>query len=213
MRIHFGEVPPRASSASDPLGWALVTGPSAAASRVLPWILGLAMLFALITPAVIRSFLAGIPADSENGATLAFPWTAVVVVIFLFVPAHELLHAAFLPDFGLSDATTFVIWPRGLRFGVFYEGSLSRARWLFMRSAPFLFLAVLPALGLVVLPGDPSTFTLETCLSLSVLLNSVGSGGDLVAVLWVASRLPTGSRLLFHGGRAYWRDADGHAAG
>lgn len=179
----------------------------------MPWIVGVAVLFLLITPSVIRSFLLPsppMPADSiQNRVT----WPAVMVILLLSVPLHELLHAVFLPDFGLSRSTTLVVWPRGLRFGVFFDGQLSRRRWLLMRTAPFLVLALVPSIWLASSSGAPDDFALEAFLSLMILLNSVGSGGDLVAVAWVARRIPPGSSLLFRGGRAFWRHrAEGPAS-
>jgi len=75
----------------------------------------------------------------------ATPWGAVIVALLLFIPLHELLHAAWHPQWGLSPQTVLVAWPAKLCFGVYYEGCMAQRRWLLVRFAPLLFLSVLPA--------------------------------------------------------------------
>lgn len=145
------------------------------------------------------------------------PWAAIVLTCLVYVPAHELLHAVWHPGFGLSERTTLVIWPRKLSFGVYFEGCLSRERWLLMRAAPFVFLTLIPtgllAYGNSIAPESAGVLSWPVYNSLSVLLlvNALGSGGDLVAMLLVLRQVPRGGELCFRSGRAYWRAEQGGA--
>ena len=77
-------------------------------------------------------------AVSSAGAEPLMPWWPVILAFLLFIPLHELVHAIFHPGSGLSPQTVMVIWPTKLRFGVYYEGCMTRWRWLIMRLAPLV---------------------------------------------------------------------------
>jgi len=94
------------------------------------------------------------------------------------------------------------VWLARLRVGVYYEGDLSRSRWLAMRAAPFLLLSLAAAFFLLGSPG--SSLEAESALSLRVVLNALGSGGDALAVLPVLRQAPASGRLRFRDGRARW---------
>lgn len=204
MRIHLGDLPPIFTDNLESDGWTRISGPRSRAVRFLPWLLGIFLLFALITPIILWSFSVGY-ISNPSAANQGPPWIAAILSALLSIPAHELVHAAFLPDFGLSRSTILAVWPRKFRFGVYFEGKMSRSRWLVMRSAPFVILALLPALWLLVTTGAPRNFTIETCMSLLILVNSLGAGADLLAAQWVLFHIPKGSTLMFMGGRAYWK--------
>jgi hypothetical protein len=129
------------------------------------------------------------------------------LALLLYIPLHELLHAIWHPQLGLSPQTVMVIWPRKLRFGVYYEGCMTRRRWLIMRLAPFIVLVVIPAGLLTLVQYVPVPFALETFLQIMMLVNGIGSGGDLVAVVWVLRQVPPKTQICFWGGKAYWRSA------
>jgi hypothetical protein len=135
------------------------------------------------------------------------PWLAPAIVLVLFIPLHELTHLLGQPGWGLSDRSVLAIWPAKLRFGVYFEGCMSRRRWLIMRLAPLALLSLLPT-GLIalmqVLPPNPD---LEIGLIVMMLVNALGSGGDVVAAAIVLRQVPGSASLCFHEGRAYWRPA------
>jgi hypothetical protein len=74
-----------------------------------------------------------------------------------------------------------------------------------MRLAPLLILSVLPAGVLTFVHHIPMSFALETFLEVLLLVNGIGSGGDIVAVVWVLRRVPSRTQICFFGGKAYWR--------
>ena len=205
MRIQLGDL--HSTTADDPpqAGWTRVTGPASLAAHLLTWLLGVILFFLLITPVIIQPLLTD-SASSPRAAELPeTPWLAIILTLPLSILAHELSHAALLPGFGLSSSTILVVWPRKLRFGIFFEGCLSKSRWMAMRSAPIVLLGVLPALWLILTAGLPRSFTLETCVSILLLVNSLGSGADLLAIYWVHAHIPAGATLKFQAGKAYWK--------
>lgn len=171
----------------------------------------LAGLAGLLVPAALFVCLSavslltvGIEAGND-GAESPMPWWAAILALLLFIPLHELGHAILHPGFGLSPQTTVVLWPAKLRFGVYYEGCMSRRRWLIMRLAPLACLTVIPVLLLTVFSVTPAWFALEIFLQVLVLVNGIGSGGDVVAAIWVLFQVPAGAEICFRSGKAYWR--------
>jgi hypothetical protein len=98
-----------------------------------------------------------------------------------------------------------VIWPTKLRFGVYYEGCMTRGRWLAMRLAPLVCLSVVPVMLLTLFEVVPASFALETFLQVLMLVSGIGSGGDVIAVIWVLFQVPARADICFCSGRAYWR--------
>ena len=74
-----------------------------------------------------------------------------------------------------------------------------------MRLAPLLCLSVVPVLLLTLFKVVPAPFALEIFLQVLILVNGIGAGGDLVAVVWVLAQVPAGAEICFRGGKAYWR--------
>jgi hypothetical protein len=142
---------------------------------------------------------------SPAGVDPAMPWGAVILAFLLFIPSHELAHVVIHPDLGLAPCTVVVLWPAKLRFGVYYEGCMTRGRWLVMRLAPLVCLSVIPVLLLALFKVVPAPFALEIFLQVLILVNGIGAGGDLVAAVWVLAQVPAGAEICFRGGKAYWR--------
>jgi hypothetical protein len=155
----------------------------------------------LIGALILDSFLNPIPLSAEDLASPA-PWGILAVVFVAFVPLHELLHLIWHPGWGLSDRSRVVVWLARLRVGVYYEGDLSRSRWMAMRAAPFLLLSLAPAYLLLVSSG--LSLEAESGLSLLMILNALGSGGDALALLLILRQVPASGRLRFRDGRARW---------
>ena len=204
MRLQIGDIPCPTASSPEADGWTRVTGPSGPSVQLIAWFIGIATLTGLLALIVTTSLAVPLPSRQPD-VQEPTPWVAVVLTLVLAVPVHELMHAIFHPDGGLSSATIFVIWPRKLRFGVYFEGYMSRRRWLIMRLAPLIILSIVPTGLLAATAGLPRSFIVETVLSLFLLVNALGSGGDVLAAAWVISNIPRESTMAFLGGKAYWR--------
>ena len=190
-------------------GLTRIHSPSSRLGYLLAGLVGLLFTVALVLWQIAVSLSA---VQSEAGgaaasapADAAVPWGPVILALLLSIPMHELVHAIWHPKLGLSSQTVMVIWPTKLRFGVYYEGCMTRRRWLAMRLAPFVCLSVIPVLLLTLLMVVPASFALETFLQVLFLVNGIGSGGDVIAVLWVLFQAPARSQICFCNGKAYWR--------
>ena len=128
-----------------------------------------------------------------------------MLALLLFIPVHELIHALWLPRLGLTSQTMMIIWPKKLRFGVYYEGCLTRGRWLMMRLAPFICITAITIGFLTLFQVTAAWYPLVVFLQLLFLLNGIGSGGDVVAVIWVLKQVPAKTEICFLSGKAYWR--------
>ena len=207
MRFCFGS-PPAAPPETGAIPGHPIRQPGRWTGSVLAASAGLLCMSVPVSVFILHSAFhpEGYPASTIEKPPI--PWGGIVVVMILSVLAHELLHAVLHPDSGLSDSTVFFVqWTR-LRFGVYYEGRIPRARWLAMRLLPMAVLTFLPVFFyFLVFPW--MTFVLETYLVILILTNSLGSGGDLVAAAIVLRQVPPGGVLHFHRGRAYWEPAEG----
>ena len=207
MRFALGS--PTEDTQAPPEGeeWRRIRSPSSRLGYLLAGLVGFlfpSLLFVWLIVVSVAS--AGRPGGGAAVATTT-PWGVVVAALLLYVPLHELLHAIWHPGLGLSARTVMVVWPRRLRFGVYYGGCMSRGRWLAMRMAPLVGLSVLPVGLLTLFHYVPAAFAWEVFLQVLMLVNGIGSGGDVVAVVWVLYQVPRGSQICFFGGKAYWRSA------
>jgi hypothetical protein len=186
-------------------GWQRIHSPSWRFGYAFAGLVGLAFIFVLLAWLIVVSVFIDRSGIGNSGVVGSDPWGAVVLALLLFIPVHELVHALWLPGMGLSSHTVMVIWPKKLRFGVYYEGCMTRGRWLMMRIAPFLFLTVIPVVLLTLFEVIPASYTLVVFLQVLFLLNGIGSGGDVVAVIWLLFQVPTRTQICFRNGKAYWR--------
>ena len=85
---------------------------------------------------------------------------------------------------------------------------MTRTRWLMMRLVPFLFLSVVPTGILTVSHFVPLPYAIQVFLQVLLLVNGIGSGGDIAAVFYVLRQVPASAQICFLEGRAYWVGAD-----
>lgn len=207
MRFSLNRLPPEAPCRPDERGWTLIDGSGGRWGYLWAGATGLLVAAALFSVIILVALRRGGGSPATPTANDPFPWAAILTAPLLALLAHEALHLVWHPDHGLSSRSVVLLWPRRLRFGVYYAGCLSRGRWLLMRLAPLFFLALLPAVPLA-LGGTSLSYAWETFLLLLIVVNSVGSGGDLVAAWLVGRRVPAGAYLCFCNGRAYYHRAE-----
>lgn len=203
MNFYFGELtweekePP-------PEEWSRIHSPTSRLVYLLAAVAGLALILLLFGWLVAVSIFTDQSGIGQGGGGGSTPWAAVALALLLFIPIHEFVHALWLPQYGLSPQTIMIIWPRKLRFGVYYEGCLTRGRWLMMRLAPFVWITLITIGLLTLFQVIPGPYFLVVFLQLLFLLNGIGSGGDVIAVVWVLFQVPTGTEICFRRGKAYW---------
>jgi hypothetical protein len=203
MRLHVGPTLLHESSPPDSAQWILLASPPSSRVFLVAAITGIAALFVLLSLILWSALVADISTPEASSGEVATLLVAVATLV-LVLPAHEAVHAAFYPGGLFSSSITLLIYPKRLMLAVYYEGTISKHRWLVARLAPFLLLAVAPTL-LLVAPIPPLRTTAEAFLAIMLLVNALGSGGDLLTAAWVSLRVPNGSTLGFLGGKAYVR--------
>ena len=206
MRIHFGNVPEIADVQPEAEGLHNIRGPKASVGYLLAGLTGfLLLIMPIMGLCLILSFFALSSTETTSRLHPPAPWGAVLLALLVYVPLHELLHLVWHPRLGLSNQSVLVIWPTKLRFGVYYEGCMSRTRWLLMRIAPFVVLSLVPAGLSAIFQNVPFNHTIKTFFEVLLVVNGVGSGGDVIAMILVLFQVPPSALLCFRGGRAYWK--------
>ncbi len=195
------------SASGETEGWHPINSPASAKAYWMAALAGLALRGGLCSGLIVWSWLVQDRAGMATAGDVMSPWVAASVAIILFVPLHEFIHLLGQPDMGRTNQSVLAIWPSRLRFGVYYEGCMSRGRWLGMRLAPLIVLSVLPACLVGLLQVLPWTADLEVGLQVMMVMNALGSGGDLVAAILVLLQVPAKGQLCFRAGRSYWRPA------
>lgn len=201
MRFHIGQSLEHEGAHPDPRLWTPLASPSSARAFPLAAITGIAVLLVLLS-LILYSTIPAAPATPDPTRGQRAPWQVALATLVLSLPAHEAIHAAFYPGGLFSRRLTFLLNPKRLTLAVYYEGRISKRRWMVARLAPFLVLAVIPTLLLLTAP-PPLGIAIETMLAILLLVNALGSGGDLLSAGWVLLRVPRGSTLGFYGGKAY----------
>jgi len=203
MRIQWGHPPASPALVEEIQAGRSIRQPGKWVSAILASLAGIILLAVPVAVLFGYSFLHQGVQSTSAGNMDAGAWIAVVLAFFLCITVHELLHAAMYPDFGRSDSTVLFLALKKLQFGVYYEGAISRTRWLVMRLFPILGLTILPlAVWLAAYGG--LTNAAEAFLMVLVITNSLGSGADLAAAVIVLIQVPASGTLNFYRGRAYW---------
>ena len=207
MRLQLGEVPATKSLSPEARGWQVIYSPATWKVYWLAALVGLALLGTLCVGLGTWSWVVASKAGMATAGDATSPWITVLVVLATFIPFHELVHLLGQPEWGMSSRSVLAVWPAKLRFGVYYEGCMSRARWLGMRLAPFIVLSVLPACLVALLQLHPWTADVEVGLQVMMVVNALGSGADILAAMVVLRQVPATGEMCFESGRAYWRPA------
>jgi hypothetical protein len=206
MKIHVGNIPEIADFQPEAEGLQSIRGPKSSAGFLIAGLTGFLLLFCpILVLCQFFSYFAIPSTEALQGNQPPPPWGAVLLTLLLYIPLHELVHLVFHPRFGFSDESILILWPSKLRFGVYYEGCMSRTRWLLMRISPFVVLSILPAILLSIFQNVPFNNFLQTSLEVVMVVNGVGSGGDVIAMLLVLFQVPRSAVMCFRGGRAYWK--------
>jgi hypothetical protein len=187
-------------------GMTPVHSPKGFHALFLSWLAGLAMLTLLVIVMSAHSLLAA-SGRTEKANPAGVSWPVVVAALLISIPLHESLHLVGQPKFGLSDQSLVVLQPAKLRIAIYFDGSMSRSRWLLMRLAPLLFLVILPSAILMAGQYIPLAHNFDLGLQIVALVNCLGSGADLAAITYVLAQVPVDGSISFIAGRAYWTAA------
>ena len=120
-----------------------------------------------------------------------------VLGIFLLLIIHELIHLIFIPNFVKSNKTYIGIVPFGGY--VYTEELLTKTRHLIITISPFFIISI-------ILPTVLGFFgLLNPIIIFIILLNSLGSGVDILSLILVSIQVPSGANLISNGPSSYWK--------
>jgi hypothetical protein len=181
LRIQWGDPPKIDPPPAVPSDLHAITGPAPTKAFRLAALVGIALLAVFCIALATWASYASEKGRMAIASDAAFAWLAPAIVLVTFIPFHELIHLLGHPGWGLTHDSVLTVWPAKLRFGVYYEGCMSRRRWLIMRFAPFFVLCLFPALIVALMQMFSSSPDLEIGLIVMMVVNALGSGGDIVA--------------------------------
>ena len=108
------------------------------------------------------------------------PWgLALVAAIFLVLPLHELIHAAFIAGYGHRPRLGFNL-EKGVLYATADQALFTRLQYLIVALAPLVMISAAGALSLLML-----SFGWWWLVGLAVAINAGGAVGDL----WVAAQI------------------------
>lgn len=185
-----------------PAGLHLIQQPRKEKGVVLSILVGLLVSFVPIVLISIESVVfPRVSISSEEN----IPWWIIFPVLLICTLIHEFFHLVWHPQIGLSAQSSLNIWTQKLQFGVHYDGFMARSRWLVMRLSPLVGLTLLPTVFLLLAYFFNFNFFWQQFISLLILVNGLGSGGDFLASIIVYQQVPPKGEVGIWNGRACWR--------
>ncbi|MDX1946607.1 MAG: DUF3267 domain-containing protein [Pirellulaceae bacterium] len=211
MRFHYGPLPENPEFRPEAGGWHKLREPSV---TVFTWIAGfvgfalfLATIWAWVGLAGVElNFSVSVRPGEEASWAFASLVLQFLGGVALLILVHELLHAAIYPNFGFDRRTFLGAWPSKGLFYAYFDGELSRNRFVVTLLTPFLVLTI----GLLVF--EVLVRTDSAWLPGWSILNAAFAGGDITATLLVVVQVPSRAIVRNQGWQTWWRTA-GEAAG
>ena len=201
MRFRLGPIPEYPRFDPEREGWSRLREPGPLAIQLIALPVALATLLAsgaLIFLVFRQAQLARYP---SMFSLPAWVWLIVLVIV---IPAHEAIHAALHPDWGLSQQSVIGLWPSKAVFYAHYEGAMSRSRLLLVLAGPYRGLSLLP-IGLMAFPGtgawNPTAVPLLAMLS---VVGAVVACGDMISFALLVFLVPPAAVVRNQGWRTYW---------
>jgi hypothetical protein len=208
MRIITHDIPPAPPPQSETRDLRPIRSPGGAFGMLIAQLTGLVLLICpTLFLCMAASQIALPPSESHTISLETAPWVSVVLALLIYIPLHEGVHMLFQPGMGRSPNSVLLFMPAKLRIGVYYEGSMSRRRWLMMRLAPFVLLTLVPISFLALIQNLPFISFARTMMEVITIVNGVGSGADVAASVLVFFQVPASATMVFQAGRAYWMPA------
>lgn len=202
MKFHLGAVPEAADFYPDVDGWSSIREPG----PILMQVIAIPVAFLLLILLSVL-FVLAVPGQFHDHRimTLTFPLVPMVIILVLLIPVHELIHAFCTPHMGMTERTLIGIWPSRLLCYAYYEGSMSRNRFLVTFLGPFVVLSLFPiaivALGRFV----PISFELVSDLIFLSMVNGAAASGDFIGFVLVLLQIPPNAQVRNLGWRTFWK--------
>lgn len=136
--------------------------------------------------------------------TLDWSFSEFLLYAFITLVLHELIHASFFPE-GLFSKQTYI----GFSFSYFvafayYDGVVTRNRYLVVLLAPFTILTVTPLLFISIFETSLSWFSKP--LIQFAYLNGLASIGDLYSTFKILKTFKRNVYLRSTGKQLFWKE-------
>ncbi|WP_077325594.1 DUF3267 domain-containing protein [Virgibacillus siamensis] len=121
----------------------------------------------------------------------------IILLIFLLVFIHELLHLIFIPNFLRSENTTI-----GLTlFGgyVATEEVITKSRYIIITVAPFIIISMLLPMVLGIIGA------LTPSMKLLIFVNAMASSVDILNLMFILINIPRKAIITNNGTKTYWK--------
>ena len=176
MRFHVGKVPPNDEFQPQRDGWRRMQEPGELA------FFAQATLTGIVSAIAFSVWIGSLPSTAANSGSIVIkPGDLTLSTIMLGIGAvlggfvvliivHESIHLLAHPKNGLSRNSIVGILPTRGAFYAFYDGQMTRNRFVLMAAAPFIFISVVPAVVFTLI-GQPPVW-----LGLFILANALFSG-------------------------------------
>lgn len=132
----------------------------------------------------------------------AAPGQIVGIAMLAVLFAGLILQVAAHPGFGLTDKTTLGIWVSRLTPYTFFDGVVSKRRYIFSLLMPVTVLVVLPFFSAALGSWDSGWFIFISCFGAFFF------GSGIILALSAALQLPTGARVAGRGLQIFWQHHD-----
>lgn len=129
--------------------------------------------------------------------TLDLP--ALLFVLVIIIPVHELIHALVHPGAGRTSDTILGFWPSRLLFFAHYTGELSRRRFITILLMPLFIISIVPLMVCGALATSPEVIAFGSAM------NALFSCGDIFGTAMLLFQIPAKARVRNQGYRTYWR--------
>ena len=203
--VYSKKIPPSDSNLSMTLldnGWVKIKEPQNLFITVMisiPFMIINAAILILFVPP-IKIPLSEILEQLDNGGftfVIDIKLLLYIVAFFVFLVAHELLHAVFIPDFIKSRKTFWGITPYGGFVSTTEE--LSKLQFFLISITPFVALSVILPLIFSFL-GIYSNF-----VTFLAVLNALASSVDILNIFLITFQVPNKSLIILNGFETYYK--------
>lgn len=127
-----------------------------------------------------------------------FSFIYFIISFILIIPIHETIHALVFPESIKSDNVIFGMWLEKGIFYAYYEGEMSKKRFILCLLMPLMILSVLPIILMYFLGWNKFVFNFAQ-------LNAFLSCGDILGFFIMAFNLPKGVIVRNKGWETYYR--------
>lgn len=200
MRFHYGGIPTSDDFHPGETGWTKLREPAPWLMMWLSLPLGIVAAIAVAWAWVMLGKVQpGVSFQARSMVEAFGALAAALAALMALIAVHELLHAAAMPDFGLSRQTIIGVWPSHGMFYAHHDGPLTKERFLVVFLMPLLVISVLVPAACMLAGWKPAWLALLT------ILNALFACGDLFGVLLIFFQVPSGAICRNQGWMTWWR--------